>query len=133
MKLPPNILFTQIKKFIIVRSYNQVIWSFISIGFASIIHFIIRSILGKLYGPDVLGTYSLAFILYQLGVMIAAFGMGASMTKYIAEKSESENDIRDIATFGFIVSIISGLIMFMIIYLSSNLITTYIYKVPELN
>lgn len=107
-------------------------WAFISIVTASLAHFILRIILGRELGPDGLGVYTLAFTIYLFGVQFAAFGIGAALTKYVAEFLDDQVAIRNYVSSGMTSSIITGALMGVVLFLLAPYIATSFFHVPEL-
>ena len=126
MKNPLNL------KFPLSKAMIDVQWAFISIVTASLAHFILRIILGRELGPDGLGVYTLAFTIYLFGVQFAAFGIGAALTKYVAEFLDDQVAIRNYVSSGMTSSIITGALMGVVLFLLAPYIATSFFHVPEL-
>ncbi len=107
-------------------------WAFISIVTASLAHFILRIVLGRELGPDGLGVYTLAFTIYLFGMQFAAFGIGAALTKYVAEFLEDKVAVRNYVSSGMTSSIITGGLMGVVLFLLAPYIAISFFHVPEL-
>lgn len=107
-------------------------WAFISIFTASLAHFILRIVLGRELGPEGLGVYTLAFTIYLFGMQFAAFGIGAALTKYVAEFIDDQATIRRFVSSGMTSSIITGTLMGVVLFLLAPYIAVSFFKVPEL-
>ena len=107
-------------------------WAFISIATASLAHFILRIVLGRELGPDGLGVYTLAFTIYLFGMQFAAFGIGAALTKYVAEFLEDKVAIRNYVSSGMTSSVITGGLMGVVLFLLAPYIAISFFHVPEL-
>ncbi|SFM56235.1 flippase [Methanolobus profundi] len=114
------------------KTMKDVQWSFISLATVSLSHLILRIILGRELGPSRLGVYTLVFTIYMFGMQFAAFGIGAALTKYIAEFSDNINQIKKYISSGIAGSIITGVIMGIALLLSSNIIANSIFTIPEM-
>lgn len=111
---------------------RDVIWSFISLAISSLVHFLLRVVLGRELGASGLGLYTLAFTIYMFGMQFAAFGIGIALTKYVAEHNENLKKVEEFVSSGLIGSFISGLTVGIILYLSSNTIAIKFFDSPEL-
>jgi O-antigen/teichoic acid export membrane protein len=107
-------------------------WAFISIVTASLAHFILRIVLGRELGPDGLGVYTLAFTIYLFGMQFAAFGIGAALTKYVAQFIDDPITIRHYVSSGMTSSIITGIIMGVVLFLLAPAISISFFDVPAL-
>jgi O-antigen/teichoic acid export membrane protein len=99
---------------------------------SSLVHFILRIILGKELGPDGLGVYTLAFTFYTLGINFAAFGIGPAMTKYVAQFLDDQSTIRKYVSSGMTSSILTGTLMGIALLFSAPYIAGSFFHVPEL-
>jgi O-antigen/teichoic acid export membrane protein len=111
---------------------QDVQWAFISLAISSLVHLLLRVVLGRELGASGLGLYTLVFTIYMFGMQFAAFGIGAALTKYVAEHSENAKKIREFVSSGLIGSFSSGLIMGVLLYLFSNVIAINIFHSPEM-
>ena len=119
-------------KFPLSKAMIDVQWAFISIATASLAHFILRIVLGRELGPDGLGVYTLAFTIYLFGMQFAAFGIGAALTKYVAEFLDDRITIRNYVSSGMTSSIITGTLMGVVLFLLAPYIAVSFFHVPEL-
>ncbi len=114
------------------KAMVDVQWAFLSIITASIAHFVLRIILGRELGPEGLGVYTLAFTIYLLGMQFAAFGIGASLTKYVAEFIDDYPTISIYVSSGMTSSIITGTLMGAALFFFAPYIAISFFNVPEL-
>ena len=114
------------------KAMKDVQWALISIVTASLAHFILRIVLGRELGPEGLGVYTLAFVIYLFGMQFAAFGIGAALTKYVAEFIEDQDTIRKYVSSGMSSSIITGTLMGIVLFFLSPYIAVSFFQVPEL-
>lgn len=116
----------------LTKTMQDVQWAFISLAISSLVHFLLRVVLGRELGASGLGLYTLVFTIYMFGMQFAAFGIGAALTKYVAEHNENGKKIREFVSSGLIGSFSSGLIMGVLMYLFSNVIAINIFHSPEM-
>ena len=114
------------------KTMKDVQWSFISLATASFSHLLLRIVLGKELGPSGLGLYTLVFTIYMFGMQFAAFGIGAALTKYIAQYHDDLPKIREYITSGVLGSIVSGTVMGILLYLLSSIISIQFFHNPEM-
>ncbi|WP_369423953.1 flippase [Methanooceanicella nereidis] len=98
-----------------------------SIAISSLVHFLLRIIIGKDLGVDGLGVYTLIFTIYLFGMQFANFGIGAAITKYVAEKNEDISSITRFVSYGIISSVLVGTIISIILFFLSPFISLYIF------
>jgi O-antigen/teichoic acid export membrane protein len=111
---------------------KDVQWSFISLATASLSHLLLRIILGRELGPDGLGIYTLVFTIYIFGMQFAAFGIGAALTKYVAEFSDELIKVKEFISSGLYGSSVTGLLMGIILYFLSGVIAFNAFNIPEM-
>lgn len=68
----------------------------------------------------------------MLGLQFAGFGIGAAMTKFIAQYHNDKTKIREFCTSGILGSLISGSVMGILLYLLSSIIATQLFHNPEM-
>jgi stage V sporulation protein B len=107
-------------------------WSFASLAVATLVQFVLRIFLARYYGPADLGLYTLAFTVYSFGLIFSGFGIGAGVTKYVAEKKENSAQVSLFKTSGIFTSFLTGVITAVILYISAPYIAAYFFKMPEL-
>ncbi|MBA2869079.1 O-antigen/teichoic acid export membrane protein [Methanococcus maripaludis] len=107
-------------------------WSFISLLTASLSHLLLRILLGRELGPSGLGLYTLVFTIYMFGMQFAAFGIGAALTKYVAEFSDDINKVKEYISAGFFSSIVSGSLIGIVLFLFSGIISLNVFRLPEM-
>lgn len=111
---------------------SDIKWAFISTAMASLVHFILRTIIGRELGSDGLGVYTLAFTIYLLGMQFAAFGIGSALTKYVAEFLEDRLTIDKYISSGLTSSIITGTAMGLVLFLLAPHLANSIFHTPEM-
>ena len=114
------------------KTMKDVQWSFISLVTASFSHLLLRIVLGKELGPSGLGLYTLVFTLYMFGMQFAAFGIGAALTKYIAQYHDDLPKIKEYITSGVLGSMVSGTVFGILLYLLSGIISIQFFHNPEM-
>ena len=114
------------------KTMKDIQWSFISLATASIAHLLLRIVLGRELGPSGLGLYTLVFTIYMFGMQFAAFGIGAALTKYIAQYHDDQTKIREFVTAGIAGSLVSGTVMGILLYLFSDTISIQFFHIPEM-
>lgn len=113
----------------IIRDFQ---WSLISLITTSFVHLLLRIMLSKELGPSGLGTYTLVFTIYMLGMQFAGFGIGSALTKYIAEYHDNLFEIKEFISSGILGSIVSGSAIGLLLYLFSNVISTLFFHDPAM-
>ena len=114
------------------KTMKDVQWSFISLATASLSHLLLRIVLGKELGPSGLGLYTLVFTIYMFGMQFAAFGIGAALTKYVAQYGDDQRKIKEFVSSGIVGSLISGSVMGILLYLFSSTISINFFHNPEM-
>ena len=114
------------------KTMRDMQWSFISIATSSLSHLLLRIVLGRELGPSGLGVYTLVFTIYMFGMQFAAFGIGAALTKYVAEFSDNLAKTKEYISSGLIGSFVTGSIMGVFLYLLSEIISINIFRIPEM-
>lgn len=107
-------------------------WSFISLAIASLSHLLLRIVLGRELGPSGLGVYTLVFTIYIFGMQFAAFGIGAALTKYVAEFCDDLAKTKEYISSGIFGSIFAGTTMCLILFLLSGVISVNVFKISEM-
>lgn len=102
---------------------------------ASTIIMAIASILiGRFLGPELYGQYTLILIVPQMLVIFTDLGISQGITKFTAElqsKAETEK-IANIIKYGMILRSITGIGIFLINYIFSELFATILLQRPDL-
>jgi len=114
------------------KTMKDVQWSFFSLVTASISHLLLRIVLGRELGPSGLGLYTLVFTIYMFGMQFAGFGIGAALTKYVAQYHDDLTKIREYVTSGILGSMVSGTVMGILLYLLSGMISIQIFHNPDM-
>lgn len=129
-----TLLKEKLTNFLSGKDLKDIVWGLLGFGLSAIIMFVLRVILGNYLGPDGFGFYSFVFIVYQFGTLTAAFGLGISITKYLSEIGENEDNARaqKISTYGITSSFLIGILISIILVFTSNFIATF-FDLHELN
>ncbi|NPE27574.1 flippase [Methanococcoides sp. SA1] len=114
------------------KTMKDIQWSFISLATASLSHLLLRIVLGRELGPSGLGLYTLVFTIYMFGMQFAAFGIGAALTKYVAQFSDDQQKVTEFVSSGVVGSLISGSVMGILLYLIAPLIAVNIFDMPAM-
>lgn len=103
--------------------------------FASIFNmlliFLISIILGRYLGATELGLYRLTYTFYGVATMIGAFGIPVAVIKYVAEYKDDEVNLNKVVSSGIITSLIIGIAVSIMIYLSSQTCAD-LFKMPQI-
>lgn len=116
----------------LTKTMQDVQWAFIGLAISSLVHFLLRVVLGRELGASGLGLYTLVFTIYMFGMQFAAFGIGAALPRYIPMNCGSLEKIREFISSGLIGSFLSGSIMGVLMYLFSNVIAINIFHSLEM-
>ncbi|AKB84299.1 flippase [Methanococcoides methylutens] len=114
------------------KTMKDIQWSFISLAVTSFSHLLLRIVLGKELGPTGLGIYTLVFTIYMFGMQFAAFGIGAALTKYVAQYSDEQEKIKEFVSSGIIASLVSGSAISILLYSLSSTISIQLFHNPEM-
>lgn len=117
----------------ISKTMKDVQWSFISLATAAFAHLLLRIVFGRELGPSGLGLYTLVFTIYMFGMQFAAFGIGAALTKYIAQYHDNQQRIKDFVSSGIAGSLVSGTVIGVLLFLFSGIISVQLFHIPEMN
>jgi len=96
-----------------------------------IIAFPISIILGRYLGVGELGLYRMVTTIYGVCILFATMGIPASVIKYVAEFQKNNDQVTRIISSSIYISILLGIISFLIIFLSSNIIGNF-FNMTEL-
>lgn len=107
-------------------------WAFISVFTTSLVNVILRIVLGREFGPEGLGVYTLAFTIFLFGMQFSAFGISAALTQYVAQSIDDHAAIKKYVSSGMTSSIITGSLMGGALFLLAPYIAISFFKVPEL-
>ena len=67
------------------RFVKDVGFSLVSLAVSSLIHFLMRTFLGRYLGPANLGLYTMCFTVYSFGMLLSVLAMGSAMVKHAAQ------------------------------------------------
>jgi O-antigen/teichoic acid export membrane protein len=107
-------------------------WAFISLAVAAIVQFFLRVLLARHYGAGDLGLYTIAFSIYSFGLIFSGFGIDSGLVKFTAENEGNSSYINTLVTSGVMLSLITGCLIGLILYLSASYIANYFFHMPEL-
>lgn len=93
-----------------------------------LVGFVIKPILARWLGATALGLYSLSITIYGVSVLIGNFGISQSLIKYVAEYGRNSSKIREIASSGFISSLIVGVCVGFLLYILRDVIASFFDK-----
>lgn len=116
----------------ISKTMKDIQWSFLSLATASFAHLLLRVFFGKEFGPAGLGLYTLVFTIYLFGMQFAGFGIGAALTRYVAEYKEDMKKINEFVSSGIMSSFLSGSLMLLVLFLFSNNISINLFHEREM-
>ena len=114
------------------RFVRDVGLSFASLAISAAVHFALRVFLARYLGEGDLGLYTLSFTVYSFGILFGAFGIGAALTKYVAEFREDASRTSMLLTNGIIASFAIGCIMGLLLYAGASTIANRFFNMPEL-
>jgi len=104
------------------RFARDVALSFINLAAVTLTGFILRIFLARYLGADDLGLYTLTYSVYSFAILFSAFGIGAALTKYVAEFKGDTARIKLLVSSGIITVPAIGCAVALIVYASSNAI-----------
>lgn len=114
------------------KNTKNIQWSFISLAISSFANLLLRIVLGKKLGPSGLGLYTIVFTVYMFGMQFAGFGIGSSLIRYIATYHDNLPKIKELFSSGILMSIISGSVMGVLLYLLSGIISNQFFHNPQM-
>ena len=95
------------------------------------LHFFQKPVMARYLGPDGLGLFSMAFMIIGIVEIIAGFGIGEALVKYVAEYRECER-VSSLTSSAFITISVFGIITSVALFFSSNLFAD-IFDMPYLS
>ena len=95
------------------------------------LHFFQKPVMARYLGPDGLGLFSMAFMIIGIVEIIAGFGIGEALVKYVAEYREYER-VSSLTSSAFITISVFGIITSVALFFSSNLFAD-IFDMPYLS
>lgn len=122
-----------LKNFLKSKTTRDVQWTLFSFALAAGVHFFLRLLLGRELGVSGLGIYTLVFTIYMFGTQFAGFGMGPTMTQYVAEFQRDDKKVESAISTGLTSSLFFGTLMGLTLFLFSNFISISIFKIPEMS
>jgi stage V sporulation protein B len=114
------------------KTLKDIQWSVFSSIIPSIGYLLIRIILSKEFGASELGLYTLVYTVYIFGMQAASFGVSLSLTKFISEFVDDIHKVKDFVSNGIIISFLSGLCMFLLLFTFSDFISVKLFNMPEM-
>ncbi len=107
-------------------------YSFAGLAISGAAHFVLRIFLARYLGPADLGLYTLSFTAYSFGLLLSAFGIGAALTKYVAEYKGDNPRISALVSTGSLISFIIGIIMGLMMFIAAAPIANHFFHMPQL-
>jgi O-antigen/teichoic acid export membrane protein len=95
------------------------------------IGFVLKVILGNYFGATGLGSYSMVLVIYLIASTLGGIGIPAALVKYISEYKNNKSKIRTFVTCGVFNSLILGIILAGIIFITSDLMESF-FNISEL-
>ena len=114
------------------RFARDVGFSFASLGITALVHFILRVFLARYLGAGDLGLYTLSFTVYSFGMLFSVFGIGAALTKYVAQYKEDTPKTNFLVSSGSIITFLIGCATGLILYFCSTPIANIFFDMPDL-
>ncbi len=114
------------------RFVRDVGFSFASLAISALVNFALRAFLGRYLGAGDLGLYTLSFTVYSVGMLFGAFGIGAALTKYVAECAEDGPRTSGLLTNGIVQSFAIGCVMGLVLYGAASTIAVRAFDMPGL-
>lgn len=115
------------------RFVQDVGLSFVSLAISALVQFVLRVFLGNRMGDTGFGIYTLAFAVYSIGMLLGAFGVGAALTKYVAEFKEDVSRTKMLLTNGIVQSFAIGCIMGALLFAGAPVVASHhLLNKPEL-
>lgn len=107
---------------------------FIGIFLSKLLAYAYRIIIARHFGPEVYGLFSLALIVLGLFVAFSSFGLGGGLLRFISLYRGEKNiqKIRYVFRFATKISVLSGIIFGLILFLTSDFIASSIFHNSEL-
>lgn len=107
-------------------------FSFASLAISALVNFALRVFVGNYLGDGDLGLYTLSFTVYSVGMLFGAFGIGAALTKYVAEFHEDAPRTHVLLTNGIAESFAIGCVMALALYAAASTIAVGFFDMPDL-
>ncbi len=91
-------------------------------------------LISRLYGPDVLGAYTLSVTVLMIFTVIGRMGMDTAIVKHFAQSAQNNRSdiIKEVYIKTLYVIIPVGLILSVILYLSADIIAVNVFHKPRL-
>jgi O-antigen/teichoic acid export membrane protein len=102
---------------------------FLGIALSKLLTYFYRVVIAREFGPETYGLFSLAIVVSSFFIMGASLGLPEGVLRYLAfyhGKKEVEKE-RHLFRSAFKILLISGIFTAAILYLTANLIATYVF------
>lgn len=109
----------------------DVLWVFLTASISLGVGAIVNIVIGNYLGAESLGLYVTTFTIFSLFCTFSSLGIESATTKFVAEHKNDKLLYDCVVQNSLILSSILGLISFLILFFSSNLIASF-FKIPEL-
>lgn len=106
-------------------------WVFVSSVATVLIGFLLRIVLARWLGASDLGLYQMVITIYGIGTLVATFGIGVALIKYVAEYKGDKDKLTQTVSSGLISSVIFGIVAGILMYALSGLLAN-VFHMPEL-
>lgn len=107
-------------------------WGFIGSIFISICGLLLSIVLARWLGPTNLGLYRIAISVQGITALIANFGIGPAIVKYVAEYKDNKEQLFQLCFSGIVNSIVFGIISSIVLVCLSGVIAN-IFKMNDLS
>jgi len=107
---------------------------FIGTGIGMLLGFVSRVMVARYVTQSEFGIYSLAFVLLSVFAALSALGLDPGATRQIAfyRGKEDESKVRGVVLSSVKIATISSIFFSIVLFLTSNLISTELFHDPEL-
>jgi len=107
-------------------------WVFISSVVVLILHFFQSPIVARYLGPDGLGLLSMTLIIMDIIGLVAGFGIGDALVKYVAEYKKQKDRLYSLVSDAFITMLIIGVITGTTLFVCADIIAN-MFNMPRLS
>ena len=107
-------------------------WVFSSSIVVLILHFFQKPIMARYLGPDGFGLFSMAIMIVGIIELIALFGIGGALVKFVAEYKERKEKVYSLFSSAFLTILIVGIIVSSALFVFSNTFAN-VFNMPSLS
>jgi len=120
------------------RFVQDVVLSLVSLAASQLVHFILRIFLANYFSPGELGLYTLAYTFFTFGELLAAFGIGGGLAKYVAENKDDGLALPTmrkgrLLLVAIVSSVAIGFVMWLSLHFSAPWVADRFFRMPELS